>query len=366
MNSSQTCAVSLTPAAPGAIAVIAVVGPRAGEAASAVLRRRRRDEPPDLPDCRPVVCRLVDGGVVIDDVVAVRRSLGGQSIVEIHTHGGVRVVQRTLELLERQGALIGRAEDTPCLWPSGDAIERDVDRTLLGVSSRRMTRWLLAQRRLLPPHLARRASWSDEEAAAFRRRSEIACRLVDGLHVAIVGPPNAGKSTLANRLIGRDRVIASDTPGTTRDWVSETALIRGWPVLLTDTAGIRPTDCAIEAEAIRRGSDKARAADLVVVVLDATLPREELESGIHSATQGLTGVRPVIVVLNKMDLMTHEGARDARPGDPDCADHRQRCRVSAKSGTGIDELELEIEAALGLNLLGEDSPATFMAGQIPS
>lgn len=354
-------AARLTPPAPGAIAVIRIDGPRAAEILTAILRQRTADRPPSLPAGRPVVCRLVDENTIVDDVVAVRLAGEDTPTFELDTHGGVRIVERTLQLLERHGATVVPADRMLAAGNTGDDLRRQADRALLGVTSRRLTRWLLAQRRLLPPYLARRESWTPDEAAAFAERSRVACRLIEGLHVAIVGPPNAGKSTLANRLIGRDRVIASDTPGTTRDWVSETALVRGWPVTLTDTAGIRTTDCAIEAEAIRRGRDKARAADLVVVVLDATLPRARLESGIHSATQGLTGVQPVIVALNKIDLMTPSGAVDGSECGPEApGDKYTQCRISAKSGDGIEALEAGIETRLGLVLLGDPQPTAFL------
>ena len=173
--------------------------------------------------------------------------------------------------------------------------------------------------------------------------------------MAIVGPPNAGKSTLANRLIGRDRVIASDTPGTTRDWVSETALIRGWPVLLTDTAGIRPTDCAIEAEAIRRGRDKARAADLVVVVLDATSSASEQATALKLTLASVVEARPLLIVLNKCDLVPSE-----RPDTISKTAERPALGISALAGDGLEGLEAGIEKALGLDRLDYELPTAFL------
>ena len=90
--------------------------------------------------------------------------------------------------------------------------------------------------------------------------------------MAIVGPANAGKSTLANRLLLQDRSIVADLPGTTRDWVGETANLDGLPVMLIDTPGIRETDDPIERAAIQRSIPAIDSADLVILVLDATRP----------------------------------------------------------------------------------------------
>ncbi|MBN2560648.1 MAG: 50S ribosome-binding GTPase [Phycisphaerae bacterium] len=347
-----TIAALLTRLAPGAIAVVGVAGPGVDAILGRVLRRaparvmqNTSDQPPRLLDHRPTFCQIVDEGAIVDDVVVVRIPRGDTTTAEINTHGGVRIAQRVLMLMEKNGARIVDADAFVSLYAEADLIERDVDRTLLGVSSRRLTHWLLTQRRILPgflrqldslgahsqtaetfvaqgglrpqpkcgtgvppvtPPARRRCNRSlrekrrfqslvvqasrpcherrnddttgpsgrtptPSEVTAFHERSRVAVRLIEGLRVALIGPVNAGKSTLANRLIGADRVITSDQPGTTRDWVSETALVQGWPVTLTDTAGIRNTNCEIEAEAIRRARRQAGLADLVVIVLDATV-----------------------------------------------------------------------------------------------
>jgi tRNA modification GTPase len=179
--------------------------------------------------------------------------------------------------------------------------------------------------------------------------------LIAGLRVAIVGPPNAGKSTLANRLIGTDRVITSRQAGTTRDWVSETALIRGWPVTLTDTAGQRPTQCAIEAEAIRRGRQQAESADLILAVLDATTSPAARRDGLASAFEGIPSGRPRVVALNKSDVAAPATASDSSP---------PALPISALTGAGIEDLEACIESGLGLDLLTGDSPTAFLPSQL--
>jgi tRNA modification GTPase len=362
IRDDPTIAALLTPLAPGAIAVVGLAGPRTDEILAAILRRAREDQPLVLTANRPTFCRIFDGASPLDEAVAVR--IDGMR-AELCTHGGVRIAQRLLQLLERHGARIVPAQDycdavTP-LHPK----ERDVDQALLRSSSRRLTLWLLAQRVILPPFMDRIESLSPAERAAFIDRSRVAIRLLEGISIALIGPPNAGKSTLANRLIGRDCVITSDVPGTTRDWVSETALIQGWPVTLTDTAGIRDTDCAIESEAIARGRAQAHRADMVLVILDATTPAPEHAAIFEQLTAIPPPVTPRIVVLNKCDLAPF-------PSDGEGGGEGSNTRVfstsplpiSALTGLGIDALESQIAAQFSLGLLTNDHPTGFVQSHI--
>ena len=347
--SKHVLAALLTAPAPGAIAVIGLVGPDCERILYAVARRRGRDDSPKFLPQKPTLCRLVDGIDTIDDAIVVLMQGGARA--EINTHGGVRVAQRAVLALARQGATIIDADAFIEQVEPDDPILADVDRAVRSAVSRKLTRWLLAQRDLLPPWLERLPRASDADRDAYELRTRAAIRLAQGITIALVGPPNAGKSTLANRLIGHQRVITSDRPGTTRDWVAETAVISGWPVTLTDTAGIRDATCSIETEAIRRGREQARQADLVVIVLDSTTPAEEQGTAWHRVADFLPAETPRLIAMNKCDSPA------ARPASGEVTD---ACMISALHGTGIEELERRIESALGLHQLRDDLPTGFL------
>ncbi len=151
-----------------------------------------------------------------------------------------------------------------------------------------------------------------------------------GLRAAIVGRPNAGKSSLLNRLLGQDRAIVSPVPGTTRDTIEETANIRGIPIVFIDTAGLRETGDAIEQEGVRRSRESLAQAELILHVLDAADACLEPDSSTLSDLSG----KKVIVVCNKADL-------PRKLSVPPTA-HRV-VDVSCATGAGLETLKDAIE-----------------------
>lgn len=141
--------------------------------------------------------------------------------------------------------------------------------------------------------------------------------LREGYRIAIVGPPNAGKSSLLNRLLGSDRAIVTETPGTTRDYIEERADFGGIPVVLVDTAGLRDTDDSIEAIGVQRSRHLASKADAIWFVYDGSLPWSD-----QIAEEADSFDRPVKLVANKADLGSNG------PGLP----------ISALTGEGLPEL----------------------------
>ena len=159
-------------------------------------------------------------------------------------------------------------------------------------------------------------------------------RLRDGFTVVIAGPPNVGKSTLMNALAGRDVAITSPIPGTTRDLIEVFLDLRGYPVILVDTAGIRESQDPIEQEGVARARRRAESADLTLWLSD----------GDGSETPSLKS--PPLAVRTKADL---NGADATRAGTADLA-------ISAKTGAGIDRL-LDVIAELAEERMSSGEPA---------
>jgi tRNA modification GTPase len=188
------------------------------------------------------------------------------------------------------------------------------------------------------------APLADEIETACKVQGE---RLREGLRVAIAGPPNAGKSTLFNRLARRDAAIVSPYPGTTRDVLQLHLDLGGFPVTVLDTAGIRATDDPVEQEGVRRASDQAARADLVLWVIDATAPsfpppsqaglgrlaEYDAEPGQARVPSGEGRVGAAVwTIMNKVDLL---------PATRDQAAHQCANKyyfVSSTTGAGIDTL----------------------------
>jgi tRNA modification GTPase len=173
------------------------------------------------------------------------------------------------------------------------------------------------------------------EVASLLRWSELGRRLTEPWQIVLAGPPNAGKSSLVNAIAGSERVIVHAEPGTTRDWVEVLTAIDGWPVGLSDTAGIRETNDAIEREGISRALQRVAAADLVVFVVDATVGWTETHDQLKAAAEG----KRTLVVWNKIDLWTGEAS--VIPPEVVC--------TSTCKKIGIDKLLIAIGRVLVLD-----------------
>ncbi len=320
---------------PAAIAVVRISGTRAGEALKALTGK--------IPASRKAALAQVrrHDGEVIDQALALwfpaPHSETGEDVAELQLHGGRAVIAAVLSALSRiEGLRPAEAgEFTRRAFENGKldltAVEgladlvmaetegqrRQAFRQMTGAIANRVENW----RSQLIQALAlveARIDFSDEAdvpedlvAPALQivraLEGEIASALADGgrgerlregLVVAIAGPPNAGKSTLLNRIAKREAAIVSPYAGTTRDVIEVHLDLGGLPVTLLDTAGIREADDPVEIEGIRRARERAAGADLVLWVVDAS----DFKEAVPSAETGSI-LPPIWVVRNKIDLI---------------------------------------------------------------
>lgn len=327
MNTADTIAAIATGTG-GAVAIVRISGPRAREIAQTVWRGRGLEQP-----------RWLNLGTVAatgDHALAVfmpgPRSYTGDDVAELQIHGGNLAARRTLEACFAAGARMAEPGEftfrafvngkldlaqaeavADFISASGDAALALAAHQLSGALSRRISGLRAKLTDILgdlesrldfpeehlewdaPELLNARLAEIADELERLRSTLGAGRRFRDGVAAAICGRPNAGKSSLLNALLGRDRAIVSATPGTTRDTIDEFVTLRNLPVRLTDTAGIRSAEEEIEAEGVERARAALAAADVVLWVIDASEPPPELPE--------LAGVKaPVIAVWNKCDL----------------------------------------------------------------
>jgi tRNA modification GTPase len=174
-----------------------------------------------------------------------------------------------------------------------------------------------------------------EETRALLARAEAGRVITDGIRIAIIGRPNAGKSSLFNALVRRDAAIVTEIPGTTRDVVRETVHFRGIPALLADTAGLRETDDPVEREGVRRAETELAEADVVLWVRDAG----------HLVDEPFPPTdRPLIEIHNKIDTLA--SMPDTDRGSTDAS----AVRLSARTGEGLEQLDQAIVKALDVDV----------------
>ena len=182
----------------------------------------------------------------------------------------------------------------------------------------------------------------------FVRAAERGRLLHDGLVVVIAGRPNAGKSSLLNRLSGQDAAIVSHLPGTTRDVLRERVVLDGLPVEFLDTAGLRNNPGPIEAEGMRRAEAEMTRADHVLYLVDST--DTEAKAALDLELSRLPDAPPVTVIYSKADLAAPPTVRPVRAVEA--------LSLSALTGEGIDRLRMHLVANAGL---GEQAEGTFSA-----
>jgi tRNA modification GTPase len=353
---------------PAAVAVVRICGPQAGRALERLIGRVPAPR-------RAVLARVRDpaDGETIDEALALwfpgPNSETGEDMAEVQVHGGPAVIAALLGVLgriegcrmaepgefTRRAFLNGRLDLTEVegladlIAAETPAQRRQAFRQLKGLIGDQAEAW----RRQIIEALAlveARIDFSDEADvpedllapalhAAQQLRDTIAAvvadggrgeRLRDGLVVAIAGPPNAGKSTLLNRLARREAAIVSPYPGTTRDVIEVHLDLAGYPVTLLDTAGIRTSDDPVEQEGVRRATARAAAADLVLWVIDSQATEHAALAVPESQVKTIYWL-----INNKVDLIADKLWKSSECRS---AAYDNEFAISAATGAGVEAL----------------------------
>ncbi len=316
-----------------------------------------------------------DGEEMIDEVLVMvmdgPRSYTGEDTVEIDCHGGVLAMKRVLETVVKYGArpaepgeftkrafLNGRidlsqaeavidvinAKNEYALKSSVSQLRGAVQKVIREIREQIIYQIAYIESALDDPEHISIDGYGErlqEETGAIKEKIN---RLLDtvkegklmkeGIKTVIVGKPNAGKSSLLNILVGEERAIVTDIAGTTRDILEETIVLHGISLRMIDTAGIRNTEDVVEKIGVGKAIEYAKDADLVLYVVDASIPLDENDREIIKLLED----KKAVIILNKTDLKQVVEESDLR----ELADHPV-VSISAKEEEGIDRLEQQIK-----------------------
>lgn len=372
MYEETTIAAIATAPGEGGIGIVRISGSQAADVADALFHTKKIKSFHEAEPYRLYFGHVVRKDQRVDEGLAVYmkapHSYTGEDVVEIQIHGSTEALRETLELALENGALpASRGEFTKRAFLNGrldlsqaeavmDIIEArgsaalsQAESHLSGALSRfvKMSRDELTDlitklevtidypeedlEDLTNEQIGEGLDGIEKSLSSLLKRSEEGRIIKDGLRTAIVGRPNAGKSSLLNALLQEDRAIVTDIPGTTRDTIEESIKIGGVPLVLMDTAGLRETDNKVEKIGIERTKKSMEQADLVLAVIDGSHSLEKEDRELLSSLKG----RKSMVILNKYDLPQEVDEEEikALAGDAPVVS------LSARYGSGMEELE---------------------------
>jgi tRNA modification GTPase len=369
---NDTIAAVATPAGSGAVAIVRVSGPQALRIAQHITGRAPRARLAQLCEFRDERGARIDQGIVL--MFPGPDSYTGEDVAEFQGHGGSVVSDWLLETCFKLGARAAQPGEFTMrafLNDKLDLAQAEAVADLVASSSRTTARAAL---RSLRGHFSETVREIQEQLTGLRVQVEAhldfpeepitpenvsdlrrrgrqlldslrvlhgnarrGAVLNDGIVVVIAGPPNAGKSSLLNRLAGYDAAIVTSIPGTTRDPLRERLVVDGLPITVVDTAGLRESSDPIEGEGLRRAHRELRRADHVLWVVDISnggpWPLDE-------AVEAISRTARRTLILNKVDLVAEE------PGETQVGDMKA-VRLSALTGQGIESLIAHLKAAAG-------------------
>lgn len=369
----DTIAAIATAYGEGGIGIIRISGDRSEEILSDIFKPFRAEE---IIPRKFTYGHIMDEDIVIDEVMAVMmhgpHTYTCEDVAEINCHGGIVSLKKTLELILRKGARLAEpGEFTKRAFLNGrldlsqaeaviDLIKAKTDKTFdvalkqldgsysehIGLIRKKLIDVLVNVtvnidypdediEQMTFEKLAADLTEIKRDITSLISSSERGRIIREGLKVSIIGRPNVGKSSLMNALLRESRAIVTAIPGTTRDTIEEELSIRGIPVVLTDTAGIRETDDTIEKIGIEKSKESFNSADLVILIVDGSneLGDDDLE------LIDYIGDRNCIVLVNKSDLGTAVDVDDISSK----LSNAKIIKTAIAKEEGIEEIEDAIE-----------------------
>ncbi|WP_332275959.1 tRNA uridine-5-carboxymethylaminomethyl(34) synthesis GTPase MnmE [Bacillus velezensis] len=376
----DTIAAISTPMGEGAIAIVRLSGPEAVKIADKMYKGPKGKTLSSAESHTIHYGHIADSttGRIIEEVMVsvlrAPRTFTREDVIEINCHGGIVTVNQVLQLALREGARLAEpGEFTKRAFLNGridlsqaeavmDLIRAKTDRAMNVAMNQMEGRLSALVRRLrdelletlahvevnidYPEYddveemthqlLVEKASGVKKEIEALLRTSEQGKILREGLSTVIIGRPNVGKSSLLNSLVHETKAIVTDIPGTTRDVIEEYVNVRGVPLRLVDTAGIRETEDIVERIGVERSRQVLKEADLILLVLNHSEELSEEDVKLFEAVEGMD----VIVIMNKTDLEAKIDAERVK----ELAKGRPVVTTSLLKEEGIQDLEEAIQS----------------------
>lgn len=355
-------ALLLTPPGAGAIAVIRVIGPDAVSIVEPLFQSKSGMTLSKGKEDHLYYGHLVVNDEIVDDVIISYNSRETSFELDICSHGGIRIIEKILQALVNNDIRVTTCSDEEhACWPTSSTIENEANEALTRAKTIRSVKFLSRQRLGLVNALNELSDRNVDHPENIRTQLDSYLsgypnvkKLMDGITVAIIGPPNSGKSTLFNKLIGRCATVVSPHAGTTRDWVEESIEMDGMPVTLIDTAGRHNGVETLEQWAIQSGIDKVSDADLYLLVMDGS---KEVVYDLSEPLFNQINPDQTIILMNKQDLCSNP-VRNGKWVNIDPV------YISAQTGSGLELLHTRILKVQGILSFNDKIPCLFTSRQV--
>lgn len=382
---NDTIVAIATPPGEGGISSIRISGENAFAIADKIFHTKSGESLSNKEGYTAAYGHIYDGNILLDDGIALvfraPKSYTGENTVEISSHGGIYLIRRVLRAAAKAGARIAEGgEFTKRAFENGKLSLTQAESVMQMISAQGNQSLMLATRNkegalsrfickitdkllFLVSQISVFSDFPEDETLLIEEEDFISSLeqiitlleklianydkgkyLIGGINTAIVGSPNAGKSTLMNLLAKTQRSIVTPIAGTTRDIIEETVLAGEFTLKLADTAGIRAADDEVEKIGVDAAIKRLEAADLCLGVFDISKEPTEEDKALIEKLSG----RPAVLVLNKNDLTANDNGFYEKTGLP-------FVRISAKTGVGEDALIEKIRDVLKINELDQNA-----------